>query len=70
MQAEIFGYTIVIERTKTKRKTGYSSRAWTDSEVHTLIRFHNEGKSTEEIAELLHRTKPAIYNMLNKLKHQ
>ena len=70
MQAKIFGYTITIKKTNAKRRKGYSARAWTESEEATVVRFFNEGKSVDEMSELLHRTKAAIQNRLSRIKHR
>ncbi len=55
---KLFGYTITIKKTPTRR-TGFSSRRWTPSEITTLFKFKNENKSWSEIASLMDRTPAA-----------
>ena len=62
---KLFGYTITI--TKTKKKTGYSRRNWTESETNSLLRFRNEGKSWEEISKLMNRSYAAVAARYSKI---
>ena len=68
MKFNILGYTLSVDKTTKKKRKGFTAKIWTRSEVDTLLRFRNEGKPTSEIAELLHRTEPAIYSKLGKIR--
>ena len=65
---KLFGYDFSItKQKKIKKKTGFSSKRWSTVEKNTLLRFHGENKSAQEIGVLLNRTTQSISAMLYKL---
>lgn len=65
----LFGYELTLRKTHKKKIKGFSAKRWSASEQRTLLKFRNEGKSNEEIAKLLHRTVPAIYSKMWKIRN-
>jgi DNA-binding NarL/FixJ family response regulator len=66
---KLFGYEITIKRIGGDREQArMGRRRWTRSETDTLLRFLNEGRSYEEIGDLLHRTDKAIINRVSKIR--
>ena len=64
---ELFGYILTCTKRKKKRSTGFSSKRWSASEINTALRLKGEGKSNQEIADMLHRTVPAVAAKLGKV---
>jgi len=69
---KIFGYEITIKKVHPKaRKSPLKGRKkWTTSETNTMLRMRSEGKSTEEIAQLLNRTAASVHTRLWKIRNK
>jgi len=70
MTIRILNIELSIKKVNKKRKVGYSSKRWGESETNTLLRLSNEGTLVEDIAKLLGRTKASINTRLSKVRKQ
>lgn len=65
----ILGYEITIKKRKRKVNSGFSRRPWTKSEIDTMLRLRNEGKSWAEVAKLMNRSKQSCTTRYYKVKN-